>query len=135
MRARALKKSPAAFAPPDRWSNLSQVHHNVRQVVASGTGQEGRTLFACSQRLDMGEAELGAFLRALVRAIKLSLAAAKARSAKRLPAGRQQAADRRAGFEIARDHAWLFSLRRAAQTIRNARTIGAFLRCDSLGTP
>ena len=72
------EKGPAAFAPPPAtwWSDLSQVHHNVCQVVASGKGQEGRTLFFGARyflalmALDMGEVHLGALLRALVRAMR-----------------------------------------------------------------
>ena len=65
---------------------MSQVHHNVCQVVASGKGQEGRTLFPRAQRLDMGEIELRALLRAALRAIKMSVVAVNARSQERLPA-------------------------------------------------
>ena len=69
--------------------------------------------------------DLRALLCAFVRTIETTVVAVNARSLKRLPARRQETADRRAGFEIARAQACCsqVSFRLAAQTTRNARYI------------
>ena len=66
-----------------------------------------------------------AFLGAITRTIEAAVVGMDAGPPKRFPARRQETANRRTDFEVARGHS--FSFRRAAQTTRNAHILSSIV--------